>query len=432
MNMSIDFENAGSISKYQSKLAKSIIQYTTIHSPYYKALLQRERIDADNISSLEDFKNIPITTKTDLLRYNSQFFCCPDERADTVMTSGSTGSFPIIHPLAKTDLRRLAYNEKVSFLTAGVKKEDTVMLCTALDGSFVAGLAYYLGLKEIGANILRVGAKNLKMQMDALSATAINTIVGVPSNLITLYNYFEKSGMIQGLDDVTKLILIGESIRKEDFSLNQRGQRLATCFPKAILHSTYANTETCSSFCECQHGNGGHLHPQMAYAEVVDESGHSVPEGALGHLIITTFGSRGMPLIRYDTGDITFKISEPCPCGRSSIRIGPIIDRINSIIKIRGVTCSQSQLEEVLLSENGIDDYCIEITNTVSHGESVCIWISGEKNIEFLKNKVKAEIWENVRINAVVKHCSKEALKELQFSTGSRKPVRFMKTERLD
>lgn len=102
MNMSIDFENAVSISKYQSKLAKSIIQYTTIHSPYYKALLQRERIDADNISSLEDFKNIPITTKTDLLRYNSQFFCCPDERADTVMTSGSTGSFPIIHPLAKT------------------------------------------------------------------------------------------------------------------------------------------------------------------------------------------------------------------------------------------------------------------------------------------------------------------------------------------
>ena len=81
------------------------------------------------------------------------------------------------------------------------------------------------------------------MQMDALSATAINTIVGVPSNLITLYNYFEKSGMIQGLDDVTKLIIIGESIRKEDFSLNQRGKRLATCFPKAIFHSTYANTE---------------------------------------------------------------------------------------------------------------------------------------------------------------------------------------------
>ena len=44
---------------------------------------------------------------------------------------------------------------------------------------------------------------------------------------------------------------------------------------------------------------------------------------------------------------------------------------------------------------------------------------------------IKVKIWESIRINAEINMCGLEKLRELQGSTGSRKPVRFIKMESL-
>ena len=425
---SLEFKSKDYIASIQNSLLRTTLQYVAAHSDYYQRLFLREKVDITQIKSTHDLARIPITTKKDLLQNNSQFFCSK-YTSDIVMTSGTTGTRPIVHPLSSLDLRRLAYNEKASFITADISRDDSVMLATALDGSFVAGLAYYLGLKEMGCNIFRVGAKNFSFQINMIESHDCNAIIGVPSNLIRLSGFCNELNI--SLTKIKKLILIGESIRKEDRTLNQLGRRLTKCFPNARLYSTYANTETCTSFCDCSYGKGGHLHPDLAYAEIVDDNGAPVPAGSPGHLVITTFGAHNMPLLRYDTGDITFIDDTPCLCGRTSIRNRPILGRAYNIYKQNGISFSQAQVEEVLLSNTSVSDYCVIINNQPASGGSIHIWISSNGEQPDIINMIKVKIWESIRINAEINMCGLEKLRELQGSTGSRKPVRFIKMESL-
>lgn len=424
--MNIEYCSKEKIREIQTVLLRQTIQYVNMHSQYYRGILCRTNLNlkAFNISDLE---MLPVISKEDLLKHNEEFFCSSEACwSDIVTTSGSTGVQPIVHPLTYSDLMRLTYNEKVSFMLPPITKNDQVMLATALDGSFVAGLAYYLGLKRLEITVVRAGSKNLNLQLEILNEFSINVIVGVPSNLIKLYKYAVSNGKEQLMSKIDKLILIGESIREKNFILNQLGRRLSNCFPNAKLYSTYANTETCVSFCECEKGNGGHLHPDLAYIEILDDNNNIAKVGDIGRLVITTFGSQSMPLIRYDTGDLTYIIDEPCECGRNSLRIGPILGRHKNIFKVGGVTVSQQQLENVILSLPYIIDYCIIIENDNNGVAFATVWITSEYENTGIKEEIRLKVWENVRISIRVNCCTQEELGNMQNSTGSRKPIRFI------
>lgn len=72
-------------------------------------------------------------------------------------TSGTLGD-PVTIALTDKDLERLAYNEAISFECAGITKDDILQLMTTVDRRFMAGLAYFLGARQLGAGIIRVGA----------------------------------------------------------------------------------------------------------------------------------------------------------------------------------------------------------------------------------------------------------------------------------
>ena len=411
----------------QKELFKSTAIYLAKHSKYYEKIFKEINFNPFAISSIDDLHRLPIITKKDLLIYNKDIVCSSLSKvAELVSTSGSTGVNPIVHPLTRCDLRRLAYNEQMSFSIANMNEADYVMISTALDGSFVAGMAYYLGVKRIGAAVVRKRAKNWGMQLELLKSGKITTIVGVPSNLIKLSYYCAEHSFDVRKCNIKRLILIGESIRNGDFSLNQLGMRLLNWYPNAELHSTYANTETCTSFCECEFGNGGHLLHNLAYIEIVDQNGESLKEGEIGRLIITTFAAQGMPLLRYDTGDITFVINERCACGRTSMRIGPIISRANNIVKVDGVTFSQAQIENAILSVAQINDYCIVVDqedgiSRVKIWYSVCL----EAN-DFDENILRDVIWNTVRVNPKLERCTLDLLEKIQNGNLSRKSLRFI------
>lgn len=423
----VDYTHCESLANVQAQLLRNTVNYVYQHSSYYKKRFDSINIDIHSIKSMDDLLMLPIITKLELLENNEDFFCCRiPEAADIVTTSGSTGLNPIIHPLTYGDLCRLSYNEKLSFEISNIDKNDHVLLTTALDGSFVAGLAYYLGLKEIGTSVIRAGSKNMFMQADVINRYNITAIVGVPSNLIKLYRYMQNNHY-DGANQITKLVLIGESIRNRDFTLNQLGIRLSKCFPYARLYSTYANTETCTSFCECSAGKGGHLLPNLAFVEIVDDGGFRVKDGELGRVIITTFGAQGMPLLRYDTGDISFLNSEKCECGRISQRLGPIISRAHNISKIGGITFSQAQLENVILSCAMVEDYCIIVQTDEDNIQSVKIYVTSyDHNTKELISLIKQKVWNFVRISVEVEYSSWEDLKKKQNSNNTRKPLRFI------
>jgi phenylacetate-CoA ligase len=111
---------------------------------------------------------------------------------------------------------------------------------------------------------------------------------------------------------------------------------------------------------ECEAQNGLHINEDHFYPEIIDPvTGRPLPPGEKGELVFTTLTKEGTPLIRYRTRDITCLITEPCPCGRTTIRMHRLFGRTDDMMIIRGVNVFPSQIETVLLNSGYSPNYQI-------------------------------------------------------------------------
>ena len=427
----LEYQTQDTVYHHQVRLLQKTIEYCKTYSAFYRKILNNAQTSHTYINTVNDIEKLPLTTKQDLQKFNDEFFCCDEKVQDIVHTSGSTGLKPIMHPLTGQDLVRLAYNEELSFLCAGLSKNDVVMLSVAMDGFFIAGLAYYTGLRKIGSCILRTGPLDYEQQLHLLKTQPISVIIGVPSNMIKLFEFCERNQLNPKILGIKKLILIGETFRKADHSLNELGLKLSSKIPGATLISTYGNTEIASTFCECDYGKGGHCHPDLCFPEIVDESGKSVGRGKIGDLVVTTFGSEGMPLIRYRTGDITYYDDSICSCGRTSYRIGPILGRRENMLKICGVSIYPTVIEDGINSIAQITDYVIVAEKDNENSDRVAIYLLLSRETEPNFDEKVSNI---IRIKALVTPhviiSTAEELQKLRSASGSRKDLRFIDTRR--
>ncbi len=154
MNTDIEFKSAEEIKSFQEGLLKDALRYLQANSKYYRRMFEKCHIDVDRIKTIEDLQKIPFTEKKDLQLFNEEFLCVPREKViDYITTSGTMGD-PVTFGCTEKDLQRLAYNEKKSFECAGVGPGSIVQLMVTLDKRFMAGLAYFLGIRELGAGVI--------------------------------------------------------------------------------------------------------------------------------------------------------------------------------------------------------------------------------------------------------------------------------------
>ena len=164
----IEQQDPKKIQQFQEKKLQELLQYLSTHSPYYQRIFKEYHIDIKAIKTLEDLQKLPTTTKNDLQCYNDDFLCVPKTAIiDYASTSGTLGR-PVTFGLTDKDLDRLAYNEAISLSCAGIQKGDVVQLMTTIDRRFMAGLAYFLGIRRLGASIVRVGAGITELQWDSI------------------------------------------------------------------------------------------------------------------------------------------------------------------------------------------------------------------------------------------------------------------------
>ncbi len=299
-------------------------RYVWGHSPFYRDHLRRAGLSPRKLVSLDRLAAIPPIDKTTLSGRTAAFLCVPRKQiVEVVTTSGSTGQ-PLVYMLTESDLQRLALNEYYSFRCAGLSAADIVVLAVTLDRCFIAGMAYWLGLRMLGASVVRIGPATPLMHLDLLRRVQANAVVGVPSFLGLLADKAAETGLDPAALGVRKAVCIGEPIRNADLSLNRAGATLTRRWGAQVF-STFGNTELASSLCECEAGRGGHLHPTLLHLEALDEVGQPVPDGQVGELTATTFGVEAMPLVRYPHRDFATIYRERCACGRRTLRIGPIV-----------------------------------------------------------------------------------------------------------
>jgi phenylacetate-CoA ligase len=337
------------------------VAYAREHSPFYRETLSAAPVVRD----VADLRQLPLTSKRDVSARNHDFWCAtPDRLIDICTTSGTTGP-PTLYPLTQNDLDRLGFNEFLCFSRVGLVPGDVVLLAVTIDKCFMAGLAYFEGLRQLGVTAVRVGAGSPAMLLSMMERLKPTAIVSVPSFLKRVAQYAEQQGIDPAASSVCKLICIGEPVRDAAFALTPLGTHIARAW-NAQVYSTYGITELASSLCECSAGRGGHLHPELLHIEILDDAGNPVPDGTTGQLVATTIGVEGMPLVRFGTGDMTYMTRERCPCGLYTPRIGPILGRRAQAMKLKGTTVYPAAVQRALQGCDQIIEY-VMIATSLDH-----------------------------------------------------------------
>jgi phenylacetate-CoA ligase len=420
----IETKSKAEIKDFQEKKLKELITYVASGSQYYKNLFKANSIQTSDIHTIEDLSKIPVTTKDDLYKFNKDFICVEaSEIVDYVTTSGTLGD-PLTFALTNKDLDRLAYNEMISLECAGGTKHDIYQLMTTLDRRFMAGLAYFLGIKKMGAGVIRVGNGMPEFQWDTIKRLNPTIAIAVPSFVLKLIEFAEQNNIDYKNCSIKKIVCIGESLRNENFSLNTLGKRIKEKWD-VELYSTYASTEMGAAFTECKAGKGGHHHPELLIVELLDETNKPVKDGEPGELTVTTLDVEGMPLLRFKTGDICVAHTETCSCGRTTLRLSPILGRKQQMIKFKGTSLYPPSLYDILNNVAYVKNYIVEVHTNEIETDEITITIGVKDPPPNFEKELKDHFRAKLRVAPNIKTDSPENITKLQFPEMSRKAITF-------
>ncbi len=422
----LHYQEPAVIKAFQEARLKETLNYLAEHSAFYKRMFEEHNIDISKINTLEDLTSIPTTSKQDLQEHNDDFICVdPINIIDYVTTSGTLGE-PVTFALTEGDLQRLAYNEASSFIMAGCSNEDIMQLMTTIDRRFMAGLAYFMGARELGCGVVRVGNGIPELQWDTIKRVKSTACMVVPSFLTKMIEFAEKNNIDYNNSNLKRAICIGEALRTTEGELTTLGKKINEKWPSLELFSTYASTEMQTSFTECEMHNGGHIPSDLIIVELLDENNNPVKDGEAGEVTITTIGVEAMPLLRFKTGDICIRMSEKCKCGRHSARLSSVIGRKGQMIKFKGTTIYPPILFDILDNIPEVQNYVVEVFTNALGTDQIQIRIGSDNHSEAFIKQIKDIFRSKVRVAPDIKFDSVELISRLQMPPMSRKVVKFI------
>lgn len=338
----------------QEERLSNIVAYVYERVPFYRRLLDEAGVDPKGVRTLEDLPKLPFTKK-DHLRENYPFglFAVPRERLARIHASSGTTGKPTVVGYTKNDLQVFAEVVARSLAAAGAK--PGMMLHNAYGyGLFTGGLGLHGGAEALGMTVVPVSGGMTERQLMLIQDFRPEVISCTPSYAQTLAEEFRKRGVSPEALSLEYAVLGAEpwteAIRKQvDEGLGVRSTNIYGL--SEIIGPGVAN--------ECvEERQGSHIWEDHFLPEVVDpDSGEPLPEGQVGVLVFTTLAKEAMPLLRYWTGDLTFLTYEACSCGRTHVRMGPILGRTDDMLIIRGVNVYPTQVEAVLSGIPEVEPY---------------------------------------------------------------------------
>ncbi len=412
----IEFNAAKEIKIIQNRLLLKHISFCLKNSKFYRKQIKR-------LPKRFKLTELPFTEKIDIAKYNNDFLAVTEDKISDIVLSSGTTAEPTQIVYTESDLLRLSYNEKQSFLSCGIRKQDKVLLTCTLDRCFVAGLAYFLGVRAIGASAIRNGVNSLESHFEVIRRMLPSVIVGVPSFIRKLGVYLNEHDFPAHKSKVNKIICIGEPLRDRELNFLKLGEDLERIW-KAKVYSTYSSSEIVSTFCECTAQKGGHLHPDLAIVEIVNDSGRVLPHGEIGEVVVTPLQIEGMPLLRFKTGDISFIVDKPCSCGRKSLRLGPILGRKKQMLKVSGTTFYPQAVFSCLEEICQINEYYVVVSSSDYLSDNLEVFVS-VNNQSCTAEKIESKLNARLRVRPKVFIVDEEFIREQVYNPKSRKPVRF-------
>lgn len=350
------------IEEHQLKRLRRMLKAILPANEFYRKKLPEEGI-AD-IDSLEKFKRLPFTTKDDLVEDQAgqppfgSDLTFPLERYIRIhQTSGTTGK-PMYWLDTEESWRWWGECWKTIFEAAGAKPADRIYFAFSF-GPFIGFWSAWEGARKLGAMAISGGGQSTSQRLQAIMDYQATVVVCTPTYALHMASEARKAGidLAQG-SSVRVTIHAGEpgaSIPSTKRKIEEEWGAKCYDHPGATEVGAYGFE------CEPQPG-AVHVNEREFIAEVIDpETGAALREGERGELVITNLGRIGSPVIRYRTGDLVQPSDQPCPCGRSFMRLhGGVLGRVDDMIVVRGVNVFPSAIENVMREFPEIEEFRVE------------------------------------------------------------------------
>jgi phenylacetate-CoA ligase len=341
------------LGKLQNERLGRLVDTVYRRVPFYRKKMDQMGVKPQDIQSVKDIARLPFTTKDEMREVYPYGLLAVDmhEIVEIHTSSGTTGK-PVVDAYTAGDAEVWSEVMARTLATGGTTRHDIVQNAYGY-GLFTGGLGVHYGARKIGATVIPISGGNTKRQVAILRDFKTSVLACTPSYALYLAEGAREEGM-----DFSKLGVKAGFFGAEPWSENMRKDIQEKLNLLAI--DIYGLTEIIGPgvASECQHQNGLHINEDHFYPEIIDpKTGKVLPDGEKGELVITTLTKEGTPVLRYRTRDITYLDHSPCPCGRTSVRMHRILGRTDDMLIIRGVNVFPSQIEEVILSMDGIEPH---------------------------------------------------------------------------
>ncbi|MDR2985979.1 MAG: phenylacetate--CoA ligase, partial [Nocardiopsaceae bacterium] len=309
---------------------------------------------------LDDLARLPTTGKQDLWdNYPFGMLATPRDEVVAVHGSSGTGGRPTLVAYTKGDIALWARMCARALSAAGARP-GTIVHNAYGYGLFTGGLGIHQGAIELGATVVPVSGGMTARQVTLIADLQPEILTCTPSYAIRLGEALAEAGLTRENGLSLKAGVFGAEPWTEE--MRSRLNELLGITALDIYGLSEVIGPGLASECIVA-ADGLHVNEDHFLVETLDPvTGEPVPPGTPGELTFTTVTKEALPLLRYRTGDIAALRRDPCPCGRTLVRMSKVMGRKDDMLVIRGVNVYPSEIERVLLGEPSVaPDYLVVI-----------------------------------------------------------------------
>jgi phenylacetate-coenzyme A ligase PaaK-like adenylate-forming protein len=340
------------VREWQLRKLQETLEWT-MNSPFY-----RERLRGLSVDNLSDLRRLPFMDSGDLIREGARLLCVPQSeisRVVTLFTSGSTCEPKrVFFTSEDIELTEDFFASGLPTVVPPGKTMLTMLPCQRPDG---VGDLICRGLRRAGVTPAPYGLmENLGHAARTLIETGAQSIVGMPAQILALTRYARAMGMPSNL---TSALLTADYIPETIVNeLNSAGIE---------TYKHYGMTETgLGCAIDCAAHMGCHVRTPDLILEIIDpQTGTPLPDGEWGEVVFTTLTRKGMPMIRYRTGDISRLLPGTCRCGSSLQRLDDVKGRVNVGLKRAAGTLAMPDLDEIIFAFPQVIDFKVEASGDI-------------------------------------------------------------------
>ncbi len=367
--------------------------------PFYREKFDKAGIRSADIKSLEDLAKFPFTVKNDL-RDNYPFGLCAvpiSELVEIHASSGTTGK-PIIAPYTKDDMGQWEECMARNFWAAGVRPGDMFQNALGM-GLFTGGFGFVWGIRTVGCTLLPIGTGGTETQIRLMKDLKATVLGCTPNYALKIADVAKEMGI-----NLKKLPLRVGVFGAEPWSDALRKEIEERLGIKA--HEAYGLTELMGPgvafSCHADGKYNLHINEDHIYPEIIDpDTGKVLPLGTKGELVLTSLKRQAMPMIRYQTKDITTLHREKCACGRTLVTMDRVTHRSDDMLIVNGVNIFPSQVESLLLDFEEVEPFYRIILDKKGRLDTMTVEVEAKvskSEEEALQEKLAKHLHENIHL----------------------------------